>query len=153
ALASIEAVRTEVVEDQQIDLGQPAEEAGEAAVSMRELQLSEEARHARVIRAVSLAASLLGKGAGEPGLAQSAFPANEKIAFVGDPAASRELLEERFVELPMRAVVDVVTDTRADNTDTSPTDLEGITIITSVAEDEVSGGCAECRQPAGCRRR
>jgi hypothetical protein len=81
-LASIEAVRTEVVEDQQIDFGQQAEEAREAAVAVRELQLCEEARHARVVCAVALAAGPLSKGAGEPGLAQSTFSGNEKIAFL-----------------------------------------------------------------------
>ena len=39
---------------------------------------------------------------------KSTFPANEKIAFLGNPAASRELLEEGFVELALRAVVDVL---------------------------------------------
>ncbi len=75
---------------------------------MAELQLCEEARHARVIRAVALAAGPLGQGAGQPGLAQAALPANEQIALLGDPAAGGELLEERFVELALCAVVDVL---------------------------------------------
>jgi hypothetical protein len=73
-----------------------------------EFELREEAWHARVIGSVALAAGSLSKGAGEPGFAQAAFTANEKIAFLGNPTASRELLEERFVELPLRAVVDVL---------------------------------------------
>ena len=108
SLAGVEAVGTEIVQNEQIDLGQRAEEASEAAIPMRELQLSEEARHARVIGAVSLAAGPLGKGAGEPGFAEATFPANEKITFLGNPTASRELLEERFVELALCAVVDVL---------------------------------------------
>src|SRR5215468_2716263 len=75
---------------------------------MAELQLCEEARHARVIRAVALAAGPLGQGAGQPGLAQAELPANEQIALLGDPAAGGELLEERFVELALCAVVDVL---------------------------------------------
>src|SRR5262249_61936467 len=75
---------------------------------MAELQLCEEARHARVICAVALAAGPLGQGAGQPGLAQAALPANEQIALLGDPAAGGELLEERFVELALRAGVDVL---------------------------------------------
>jgi len=62
-LAGGEAVRTEVVEDQQIDLGQHSEEAREAAIPVGELELCEEARHARVIGAVTLAAGPLSKGA------------------------------------------------------------------------------------------
>src|SRR5262245_12183416 len=75
---------------------------------MRELQLREEARHARVVRTVALAAGPLGKRAGQPCFSESTLPANEQIALLGDPAAGRELLEERFVELALRAVVDVL---------------------------------------------
>src|SRR5215467_3694897 len=107
-LTGVEAVRTEIVQNEQIDPCQHAEEAREAAIPMRELELCEEARHARVVGAVALAAGPLSEGAGEPGFAQSAFPANEKIAFVGNPTASGELLEEGFVELALRAVVDVL---------------------------------------------
>src|SRR5262249_30839622 len=108
SLTSAEAVGTEIVQNEQIDLCQSAEETSEATVAVRELELCEETWHARVIGAVTLAAGPLSQGAGEPGLAQSAFPANEKIAFLGNPAASRELLEERFVELAVRTVVDVL---------------------------------------------
>src|SRR5262249_36442636 len=76
--------------------------------SMGELQLCEEARRARVVRPVALAAGPLGKGAGEPGFAEAAFSANEKIAFFCDPAAGGELLEEGFVELTLCAVIDVL---------------------------------------------
>src|SRR5262249_53200980 len=102
-LAGVEAVRTEVVQNEQIDPGQHAQEACEAAISMGELQLCEEARRARVVRPVALAAGPLGKGAGE-----AVFSANEKIAFFCDPAAGGELLEEGFVELTLCAVIDVL---------------------------------------------
>jgi len=108
SLTGGEAVGTEIVQNEQIDLGQRTEETGEAAVAVRELQLCEEAGHARIVGSVALAAGPLSNGAGEPGLAQSAFSGNEKIAFLGNPAASRELLEERFVELALGAVVDVL---------------------------------------------
>src|SRR5215831_18850935 len=108
SLAGVEAVGTEVVEDQQVDLGQQAEEASEATIPMGELQLCEEAGYARVVCAIAFAASPLSKSAGQPGLSESTFPANEKIAFLGDPAASRELLKERLVDVPLRAVVDVL---------------------------------------------
>src|SRR5262245_34958199 len=80
----------------------------EAAVAVRELELCEEARHACVIGAVALAAGPLSKGAGQPGFAESALPANEKITLLGDPSAGRELLEERFIELALGAIVDVL---------------------------------------------
>src|SRR5262245_35715176 len=80
----------------------------EAAVAVGELELCEEARHARVVCSIALAAGPLSKGAGEPRLAQSAFPSDEKIAFFRNPVAGRELLKESFVELARRAVVDVL---------------------------------------------
>src|SRR5215470_16319531 len=80
----------------------------EAAIPVGEFELCEEARHARVIRAVALAAGPLSKGAGQPGFAESALSANEKIALLGDPLAGRELLEERFIELALGAIVDVL---------------------------------------------
>ena len=43
-----------------------------------------------------------------PRLTQSAFPSNEKIAFFGNPAAGRKLLEESSVELALGAVIDVL---------------------------------------------
>ena len=75
---------------------------------MGELELCEEARHARVVCSIALAAGPLSKGAGEPGLTQSAFPSNEKIAFFRNPVAGRQLLKESFIELALRAVVDVL---------------------------------------------
>ena len=80
-LAGVEAVGTEIVQNEQVDLREGTEEARKAAVSMRELQLSEEPRHARVIRAVSLSTGPLGKGAGEPGFAEAAFAGDEQITF------------------------------------------------------------------------
>src|SRR5262249_22447218 len=55
-----------------------------------------------------LAAGRMSEGAGEPGFPKAAFSTNEKIAFFRNPAASGELLEEGFVELALRAVVDVL---------------------------------------------
>ena len=77
-LAGVEAVGTEVIEYEQVDLREGTEEARKTAVSMRELQLSEEPRHARVIRAVSLSTGPLG-GAGEPGFAEAAFPVMSRL--------------------------------------------------------------------------
>jgi len=36
------------------------------------------------------------------------LPDHQKIAFIGDPAACCELLEEGFVELALRAVIDIL---------------------------------------------
>ena len=75
---------------------------------MRELQLGEETGHAHVIGAVALSAGFLSKCAGEPGFPEPAFADHQKITFIGDPAACCELLEEGFVELALRAVIDIL---------------------------------------------
>ena len=57
---------------------------------------------------VAIAAGLLRQGAAEPRLADAARPRDEQITFVGDPAAGRQLLEQRFVEFARRSIVDVL---------------------------------------------
>ena len=58
-LAGGEPLRAPVVEDQQIGLGEYAEEAREAAIAVRQLEVGEEPWHARVVDCVSVAAGLL----------------------------------------------------------------------------------------------
>ena len=58
-LAGGEPLRAPVVEDQQIGLGEYAEEAREAAIAVRQLEVDEEPWHARVVDCVSVAAGLL----------------------------------------------------------------------------------------------
>src|SRR5262245_53721445 len=59
ALTGVETVGTEVVEDQQIDLGQRTKETVEAAVAVGELELCEEPRRACVVCPVALATGSL----------------------------------------------------------------------------------------------
>jgi len=54
------------IKDQQIGLGECAEEAREAAIAMRQLQVGEEPWHARVVDCVSVAAGLLRERARQP---------------------------------------------------------------------------------------
>ena len=63
-LVGDEAVRAPVVEDQQIGLGQRAEQTREAAVAVGELQIGEQARHASVMHRVAVPAGFLGERAG-----------------------------------------------------------------------------------------
>ena len=63
-LAGGEPVGPPVVEDQQIDLDQRAEQPREAAVAVGELQIGEQPRHAGVVHGVAVAAGLLRERAG-----------------------------------------------------------------------------------------
>ena len=58
-----EPVRSPVVEDQQIGLDQRAEQAREATVTMGELEIGEQPRHAGVEHRVAVPARLLGERA------------------------------------------------------------------------------------------
>ena len=65
-LAGIEPVRAPIVQNEQIGLDQAAEQPGEAAVAMGELQFGEEARQAFVDDGEVVPAGLLAERAGEP---------------------------------------------------------------------------------------
>jgi hypothetical protein len=63
-LAGGEAVGSPIVEDKEIDPDQHSEQPGEAAVAVSEIEIGEQARHARVVDGVAVAASLLRECAG-----------------------------------------------------------------------------------------
>ena len=66
ALVRIETIRPPVVEDQQVGLGEHAEQACEAAVTVRQFEVGEQARHARVMHGIAVAAGFLCQRATEP---------------------------------------------------------------------------------------
>ena len=63
-LAGGEAIGSPVVEYEEIDLDQHSEQPREAAVAVGEIEIGEQARHARVVDGVAVAASLLRERAG-----------------------------------------------------------------------------------------
>ena len=56
SLAGREAVGSPIVEDQEIDPDQHAEQPREAAVAVGEIEIDEQARHTRVVHGVAVAA-------------------------------------------------------------------------------------------------
>ena len=73
-LVGREPIWAPVIEDQQIGLGERAEQAREAAVSVRQFEIGKEARHASVMHRIAITAGFLRQCATEPRLAD-AFPA------------------------------------------------------------------------------
>ena len=73
ALAGGEAIGTPIVEDEEIDLDQHAEQPGEPAIAMREFEIGEQPRRAGVVDGVTVAAGLVRQRAGQPGLAHAAI--------------------------------------------------------------------------------
>src|SRR5271157_5698183 len=93
-----------VVQDEQFDARQGAQESGVARIPMGDGQIGEEPGHACVENGHVFSARLVAERAGEPALAQAARPGQEQIAALGDPVASGELEEERAVE-PARIII------------------------------------------------
>ena len=73
ALAGGEAIGTPIVEDEEIDLDQHAEQPGEPVIAMREFEIGEQPRRAGVVDGVTVAAGLVRQRAGQPGLAHAAI--------------------------------------------------------------------------------
>src|SRR5439155_15724823 len=84
-LIGSEPIRSPIIEDQQIGPDERAEQTSEATIAVRELQIREQPRHARVEHRVADATSLLRERAGQPRLADSARTGDEQIAMLGDP--------------------------------------------------------------------
>src|SRR5271157_1720033 len=97
-----------VVQDEQFDARQGAQEPGVARIPMGDGQIGEEPGGAGVENGHVFSARLLAEGAGEPALAQAARPGHEQIATLGDPVTSGELEEERAVEPAGALIVDVL---------------------------------------------
>ena len=107
-LAGRQSIRTPVIEDEQIGLGERAEQTLEAADTVCEIEIGEQARRPRVMHGVAVATGFLRQRATEPRLADTARPGDEQITFVGDPAAGRQLLKESLIEFAGAAIIDVL---------------------------------------------
>src|SRR2546426_4891676 len=88
-----------VLEHEDVDARELAEEADVGAVGMSEGELVEEPGHAAVECPISLAAGLLGKGAGEEALARPRRPGDQELLAVLYPATGGELADDGLVEL------------------------------------------------------
>src|SRR5271156_3586840 len=96
-----------IVEDEQLDARQGAQEPGVAGVAVGDGEIGEEPGHAGIEDGEVFSARLVAKGAGEPTLAQAARPGDEQTAALGDPVAGGELEEQRAVKPAVTLIVDV----------------------------------------------
>jgi hypothetical protein len=98
----------EVVEDDDIDLGDAREQAGVGAVCAREAKLVEQARDAAVEHAVSFATGLVREGAREVGFSGAGRAGDDHGLVLGDPSARGELTDDGLFELPLAREVDAL---------------------------------------------
>ena len=103
-----EAVRSPVVEDQEVGSSEGAEEAGKAAVAAAKLEFGEQPWQTLVEDGAVLSAGHLAEGAGEPAFADTARSDDNQVALLGDPYAGGELRKQGPVEASGGAVVDIL---------------------------------------------
>src|SRR5690606_2977385 len=80
----------EVVDHEQVDLGDGGEAFTEAAVGMADAELIEQPRCAQVQRGEPLAACLLREGTGEPRLARAGGAVQQQVLRAAYPVAAGE---------------------------------------------------------------
>src|SRR5262245_10638024 len=101
-----EGVEAPVVDEQDVDAGEPGEQAEVGAVGAGQGELMEEARGATVEGPETFATGLLGEGAADEGLAGAGGTDDQEILMLLDPAAGGELPHEGFVQLAPGRIVD-----------------------------------------------
>ena len=107
ALSVLQGGEGEVVEDQQVHLGQPREQPSIGAVGFRDGQIVEEPRGSSVVSLEADAAGALGQGAGEPALADSGGTGDQDILVVADVAAGSQSEDLLTVEASRSLPIDV----------------------------------------------
>ena len=88
--AGIERLKPPVIEDQQIDAAERAQQARVAAIAAGERQIVEQTRDALVKDRAIVAAGLVAERRGNPALADASRTADQQIGVVVDPAALDE---------------------------------------------------------------
>jgi hypothetical protein len=74
---------------------------------MGQLQFFKEAWHPLVDHSYAVATGRLSQCAPKPGFADAAGTGDDQITLVGDPSASKQVLEQRFIEATACAVIDI----------------------------------------------
>jgi hypothetical protein len=104
----IERLEAPVVEDQQIDAAERAQQTGVAAVAASQGQIGEQPRDALIEHGAVVAAGLVAERRGEPAFTDAGRPADQKVGVVVDPLALDQHCREAAVEATLGAIVDVL---------------------------------------------
>lgn len=104
----VERLKSPVIEDQQIDTAEAAQQALMATVAARESEVIEQPRNTLIEHGAVVTAGLVAERRGEPALADAGRTADQQVDVVVDPAALDKLNEQRAIEATRGAVVDVL---------------------------------------------
>lgn len=100
--------KSQVIDEQDVDLGDPGKELAVAAVGAGQGELLEETGAADVEGAVAFAAGLVGQGAGDEGLAHARGAGDQDVSVMADPVAGGQPREHGAVDAAWCPEVDVL---------------------------------------------
>jgi hypothetical protein len=103
-----ERLRAPIIEDEQFDPAEGAQQFGIASVAAREGERGEEPWDTMIENGEVLSTCLVSQSAGEPAFADAARPGDDEAAARADPFAGGELAEERTVEAAGGTIVDIL---------------------------------------------
>ena len=106
--AGVERFEAPIVEDEELDAGETAQDAGIAAVTAGEREFGEQLRNSLIENRAVVAASPVTEGTSKPRFAHAGRPAQNQIVVRIDPLGIGELLEQSAVEAARGPVIDVL---------------------------------------------
>src|ERR1700757_5043561 len=106
--AGVERFEAPIVEDEKLDAGETAQDAGMAAVTAGEREFGEELGNPLIENRAVIAAGLVTQGTSKPRFAHAGRPAQNQIVVRVDPLAIGELVEQGAVEAAWGPVIDVL---------------------------------------------
>jgi hypothetical protein len=104
----IERFEAPIVEDEELDTGETAQDTSIAAVTAGERELGEELGDSLIKNRAVVAAGLVTQGTSKPRFAHAGRPAQNQIIVRVDPLAIGELVEQSAVEAAWGPVIDVL---------------------------------------------
>jgi len=108
ALGRGERGHAPIVEDQDVDAGEPHEQSCVGAIGAGQGELVEEPRGTAVDRPVAATEGVLSEGAGDEGLADAGRPGDGDVLVLGDPLTGRQLADQGLVDDAPVIVVEVL---------------------------------------------
>jgi hypothetical protein len=96
--AGVERLEAPIIEDEELDAGETAQDTGVAAVTAGKREFGEELGNPLIKNRAVVAASLVSKGTGKPTFADPGGPAQDQIVVRVDPFAIGELVEQSAIE-------------------------------------------------------
>ena len=106
--AGVERFEAPIVENEELNAGETAQDAGVAAITAGEREFGEELGNPLIENRAVISARLVTQGTSKPRFADAGRPAEDQIVMRVDPLAIGELAEQSAVEAAWGPVIDVL---------------------------------------------